>query len=450
MLAGFCFLTRSVHGSAAAVPGVSQCRQFRGCLVIGATGTAVRSGATQVFFILCAFLTLVQINRLGGAVIANGLIEQRGISPAEIGAVIGIMSLAAASVQIPMGVLFDRHGARLTTSALSLIAVGGMVLFAISENVAGLMGGRILLGVGHAGAVTTVYLIVLGWVRPDRVATVSARLIAISGAASGLLATAPLAIILQQAGFTVTFLCLAAAIFLVTVLIFLWGKDHPPGMARPERPHESLGQAFSAILRMLRDPDIRGTLIMASCFAAPFATVGGLWAGPYLRDIHGLGQTEAGYALLAMVLAQNAGMLGLGPMDRVLNSRKRVILWSCALMVLLLGILASIEQPPFWLAMLLLTAFGFVSPFFVVLAAHCRGFVPNHLAGRAITAMSLVGVATIFLVQWGTGLVVDFAGGGTDAAYRLVFASVAGLIIVAASFYSRVRDIPPLRPTSAP
>jgi len=409
----------------------------------GATGHAVRSGAARVFFILCAFLTLVQINRLGGGVIANALIEQRGISPAEIGVVIGIMSLAAASVQIPMGVLFDRYGARLTTSALSLVAVCGMVLFAISDNAAGLVGGRVLLGVGHAGAVTTVYLIVLGWVTPDRVATVSARLIALSGAASGLLATAPLAIMLQQAGFTVTFLLLASAILLVTILIFLWGRDHPPGVARPDRPQESLGQAFSAILTMLRDRDLRGTLIMASCFAAPFATVGGLWAGPYLKEVHGLGQTEAGYALLAMVLAQNAGTLGFGPLDRALNSRKRVVLGSCMLMVLLLGIMVMIPQPPLWLAKLLLIAFSFVSPFFVVLAAHCRGFVPNHLAGRAITAMSLVGVGTIFFTQWITGLVVDLVGGGSDLSYRLVFACVAGLIVVAALFYSRVRDIPP-------
>lgn len=409
----------------------------------GATGHAVRSGAVRVFFILCAFLTLVQINRLGGGVIANALMEQRGISPAEIGAVIGIMSLAAAFVQIPMGVLFDRYGARLTASALSLIAVGGMVLFAVSESAAGLTGGRVLLGVGHAGAVTTVYLIVLGWTRPDRVATVSARLIAISGATSGLLATAPLAIMLQRVGFTGTFLLLAAAILIVTVMIFLWGRDHPPELVRPDRPKESFGQAFSAILTMLRDRDLRGTLIMASCFAAPFATIGGLWAGPYLREVHGLGQTEAGYALLVMVLAQNAGTLGFGPLDRLLNSRKRVVLGSCILMVLLLGIMALIPQPALWLALLLLVAFGFVSPFFVVLAAHCRGFVPDHLAGRAITAMSLVGVGTIFLAQWGTGLIVDLVGGGSDQAYRLVFASVAVLIVVAAIFYSRIRDIPP-------
>lgn len=403
-----------------------------------------RRAATKVFFILCAFLTLVQINRLGGGVIANGLIEQRGISPAALGGIIGTMSLAAAAVQIPMGVLFDRYGARLTTSVLSLIAVGGIVVFAVAESASALTGGRILIGIGHAGAVTTVYLIVLGWTRPDRVATVSARLIAISGALSGLLATAPLAIMLQKIGFGQSFLLLAGAILIMTALIFFFVRDLPPGVERPVRPRESFAKASLAILSMVRDRDIRGTLIMASCFAAPFAAIGGLWAGPYLRDVHGLDQTGAGYVLLVMVLAQNAGTLGFGPLDRIFNSRKRVVLGSCAAMVAILGLLAALPDPPLWLALLLLVLFCVSSPFFVVLAAHCRGFVPDHLAGRAITGMSLVGVGMIFVVQWVTGYIVDYAANDIGMAYRMVFATIAGLVLVAALFYARIRDIPPM------
>lgn len=411
-----------------------------------AATAGARRAALQVFIILCSFLTLVQINRVGGGVIANGLIDQRGISPAALGGIIGAMSLAAAAVQIPMGVLFDRYGARITTSVLSLIAVGGILVFSVAETATALTGGRILIGIGHAGAVTTVYLIVLGWTPPDRVATVSARLIAISGALSGTLATAPLAIMLQTVGFTESFFVLAAAILVVTALIFFCVRDHPPGIARPERPPESLMTAFTAILVMMKDRDIRGTLIMASCFAAPFSTIGGLWAGPYLREVHGLNQTDAGYMLLVMVLAHNAGIMGYGPLDRIFNSRKKVVLGSCAAMIATLGVLALMPDPPLWVALLILVLFCVTAPFFVILAAHCRGFVPDHHAGRAITGMSLVGVGMIFLIQWITGYIVDFAADDAETAYRLVFATVAGLVLVAALFYARVRDIPPLPP----
>ncbi|UUX49175.1 MFS transporter [Nisaea acidiphila] len=411
-----------------------------------AATAGTRRAATRVFIILCSFLTLVQINRVGGGVIANGLIDQRGISPAALGGIIGAMSLAAAAVQIPMGVLFDRYGARITTSVLSLIAVGGIIVFAVAETATALTGGRILIGIGHAGAVTTVYLIVLGWTPPDRVATISARMIAISGALSGTLATAPLAIMLQSVGFTQSFLTLAAAILIMTALIYFCVRDHPPGIERPERPPEKLTTAFTAILTMMRNPDIRGTLIMASCFAAPFATIGGLWAGPYLREVHGLSQTHAGYVLLAMVLVHNAGTLGFGPLDRMFNSRKKVVLASCAAMIVTLGVLAILPNPPLWLALVFLLLFCVTAPFFVVLAAHCRGFVPDHHAGRAITGMSLVGVGTIFLIQWVTGFIVDFAAEEAETAYRLVFATVAGLVLIAALFYARVRDIPPLPP----
>ena len=195
---------------------------------------------------------------------------------------------------------------------------------------------------------------------------------------------------------------------------------------------------------MLKNRDMRATLVMGSCFAAPFATVGGLWAGPYLRDVHGLDQTEAGYVLLVMVLAQNLGTFFFGPLDRIFNTRKWVVLASAASTIALLFTLALLSEPPLWLALGLLGLFSLTSPFFVILAAHCRGFVPDHLAGRAITAMGLVGVGMIFVAQWATGLIVDAANGGGEIGYRLVFASVAALVTGAALIYLRVRDIPPM------
>lgn len=408
-----------------------------------------RQEFVRVFVIVCAFLTCVQVNRLGGGAIANALIDQRGLAPAEIGGIIGAMSLAAAAVQIPLGMMFDRFGARLTTSFLSMIAVAGIFIFAFAESALGLTSGRVLIGIGHAGAVTTGYLLVLGWTAPDRVATVSARVIALSGGLGGVLATAPLAIMLEWLGLTPTFVLLALAIFALTLMIYFFVTDRPSHLPAPVRPKETLGQAIGAIFAMARDKDIRGTLIMASCFAAPFSTVGGLWAGPYFRDVYGLDQSEAGYVLLAMALAVNFGTFFYGPLDRTFGTRKWVVLASAGAMILLLGVLAALPAPPLWLALALLVGFSVVSPFFVVLAAHCRSFVPDHLAGRAITGMSLVGVGNIFFLQWATGLVVDATraptGETTADGYRLVFAAVALTILAAALVYMRVRDMPPQR-----
>jgi hypothetical protein len=66
---------------------------------------------------------------------------------------------------------------------------------------------------------------------------------------------------------------------------------------------------------------------------------------------------------------------------------------------------------------------------FVALAQPAVGMAfPSHLAGRALSAYNLVIFAGIFVVQWGIGLVVDFArAAGLDkpAAYQVAMAGFA-------------------------
>ena len=59
---------------------------------------------------------------------------------------------------------------------------------------------------------------------------------------------------------------------------------------------------------------------------AAMLTVLGIWGGPYLYDVHKLDGVARGNVLLAMGLAQTLGILAYGPMDRVLRSRKKVVI----------------------------------------------------------------------------------------------------------------------------
>ena len=70
------------------------------------------------------FLTLVQVNRVGGSVLANALSSIHQLTPAEIGVVIGVMFLSSALVQIPFGIMLDRFGARRMIVGWSSVAKG--------------------------------------------------------------------------------------------------------------------------------------------------------------------------------------------------------------------------------------------------------------------------------------------------------------------------------------
>ena len=68
----------------------------------------------RMLVLLSCYFVLVQINRSAGGVLASYLGSMRGLSPTDIGAVMGTMFFASALAQLPTGILFDWIGPRRT------------------------------------------------------------------------------------------------------------------------------------------------------------------------------------------------------------------------------------------------------------------------------------------------------------------------------------------------
>ena len=95
-------------------------------------------------------------------------------------------------------------------------------------------------------------------------------------------------------------------------------------------------------------------------------------------------------------------------------------------------------EAPLAIAGASLFVFGCAAPFFVVLVVHARSFVPARRAGRAITCITLVGLTGVFVMQIGTGALIDLvaqAGGSAATGYRLVFLCVIGILVASAAIY---------------
>ena len=307
--------------------------------------------------------------------------------------------------------------------------------------------GRGLIGLGHGTVLSGIYLLAVAWVPADRVATVTATVIGMAGGVGALLATTPLALTLGQVGFAPTFAALGVLTLAFSAAIYFVVVDGPgAGGSRHGHVVEGIWQSLRGLWEVASDRKLLPVYIMGSCFTAPFLTVGGLWAGPYLRDVYGLTNTQSSYVVLAMMLALYLGYMVYGPLDRVFNTRKWVVLGGVAGMLACLLPLAIIPKLPLVVIVLLLVVFAFCSPFFVTLAAHCRGFVPVHRVGRAISCINLMGLVNVFVMQAVAGVLVEGVAGGQGQAladgYRWVFAMVAVVLIFTGSVYTRVRDVP--------
>ena len=108
----------------------------------------------------------VQVNRVGGGVLASELSDGYNLSPTMIGLVIGSMfcrccSSGACRVDV-------RFLEQVTLVGLSVIAVSGMILIGFASGAAELIIGRILVGIGHGASITGVYLLAVVWTSPER------------------------------------------------------------------------------------------------------------------------------------------------------------------------------------------------------------------------------------------------------------------------------------------
>ena len=145
-----------------------------------------------------------------------------------------------------------------------------------------------------------------------------------------------------------------------------------------------------------------------------------------------------------MMLAFHVGYLAYGPLDRLFASRKRVVLGGVAGMIATLLGLCARPEPPLVPVLVLLTIFSLCAPFYITLAAHCRDFVPIQRVGRALACINLGGLVGVFVLQAGTGLLMETVadgGAGSEATgYRLVFLTLALVLVAAAVPYAGIRD----------
>ncbi len=262
-----------------------------------------------------------------------------------------------------------------------------------------------------------------------------------------LAAATPLAWAAKNMGWRNAFDVLAAITALVA-LLFLWlVRDDPPGAKpAPQRP-QTLAQVWRGLIDVWRTPGLGPVLAMHTSGYACMVTVLGVWAGPYLNDVHGLDGVARGNVLLAMGVAQIVGLLAFGPLDRVFGTRKQIVIAGAAASVAVFGTLALVPQPPLWLAVALMMAIPFLSSYSIILVAQGRALFPDAQAGRGVTTVNMAQVvgATVLpsLSGYIVGAFVDNPGAAApESAYRAVFAMLAavsfsGLIIYLRSLVSQ-------------
>jgi len=393
-----------------------------------------------------AVFILSQFFRASNAVIAKTLSAEFGLSPESLGLLTGMFFLAFGAAQIPVGMLFDRFGARRTVPVVLAAAIAGSILYGLAEGEAMLMAGRVLLGIGCSVVLMGSLFLFGQWAPPASFSTWMGRMIAIGGA-GGLLSTTPLAAVAEALGWRVAFWGAAGLTAAGAIAIYALVRDRPPEDPASAPPAEGLRESLRGVRAALATPGFPSLILMGFSSYPVVITVLGLWGGPYLADRHGLGPVEAGNALLVMAAALIVANLVLGPLERRLDVRKGLILLCAGVVLAALGLLAALPDLATWAVILLFALIGACASYNILLAGHARSLLPDRLAGRGMALMAIAFMGGPAVLQALGGVIVGAFpatdGAAPAAAYQSLFAFLAALVAVAGLAYARLPDVKP-------
>ena len=409
----------------------------------GKTPSEYSGIAVRILAVLCVAFMASQFFRVSNAVIAPELMRSLSISSEAMGVVTGAFFFAFGLMQIPTGMLLDRCGPRRTMSGLFVIAASGSAVFAIAEGVVGLTLGRALIGIGCAAGLMGTLVAISRWYPPERFARLSG-IVYVVGGAGVLFATTPLAVAADAVGWRGAFWAMAAITLGLAAMLFAVVRDAPPDQeVASER--ETFGEMLDGVRAACKNRQLWRVCAIQFVNYGTIIAIVGLWAGPYLNDVHGLQGVLRGNVLFVINLAMLAGVMGYGVLERRLGSRKRAIAGgsvASAGILLILALWPGIGQ---WPATGLLIAFALTSAHIVLNHAHARAVLPDHLVGRGLTLQNVAVFFGVATMQSTTGLIVgrftEVGEAAPDVAYRSAFGFLAVAIVISVLFYLPARDV---------
>jgi MFS family permease len=399
-------------------------------------------------FAVCTSLFLISLfYRASNAIIAPDLSRDLKLEPQDLGLLGAAFFYAFALIQLPLGPILDRVGAKTTMLFLNVLGVCGTLIFAGTTSLEGGVMGRALLGVGMAANFMGTLKLLTYWFEPKKFAFLSGLVLAL-GTLGSLAATTPLALMVHSLGWRGSFYALAGLNFLLIVCLFIFVQDKPSGgrtfISNSSNQEISMPLVVS-IKRLFSSWSFWAISFSLFLRYGSFASIQALWAGPFLMEYLGLSNVKAGNVLLMVSIAfilgsPTGGMLS----DRVFRSRKRiVILGACITATAVFAV--SKWQGTSYLPLLgaLFFVFGFFASFNQVSYAHIKELMPEEMSGTAMAGINFFTMlgAGVFIHGLG-GVIKQMSGSLTQngQAYSTAFLICSVAFFVSAGLYLTTRD----------
>ena len=353
--------------------------------------------------------------RVAPGVMVSDLMRDFAIGGGMLGVLSALYFYPYFLLQIPLGALLDRLGARLLLSTALLLAGLGSFLFGIAETLPVAYAGRILIGIGSAVGFLGSMSLAARWFPPNRFAFLTGLAMFLA-MMSGMLGQGPLAVFVEAFGWRASQWSLGFFGLGLAALIFLFVRNAPPGAANQPKEKGQQVQPWSDVWRGLKRAaslwNSWKIAFVAGSMSGPMLVLGGLWGVPYFMEAYGLERPDAAYLVSLLLFGWAVGAPTSGWLSDRLQRRKLLIVAGAAAMTASLGIIAFLPVPPLAVSTVLFVVVGFAGASMVPCFALVRETSDPDIGGSVSGIVNGMTVASGALLQPLVGFVLDLVWDG--------------------------------------
>jgi len=352
-----------------------------------------------------------------------------------------------AGMQIPVGILLDRFGAKKLLIIGALVMATGSFTVALSPNLGVAVFGRMLVGMGDSFTFISMIRMINGWYQGAK-ATRMQQNVSTVGQLGQFVSAVPFWFLLEHLGWNFSFTAISLVSLLVVLLLVAFTANE-----RAEHEHlryqaPSIKIATSQLLENMRNPGIRMAFWTHFVTQPTTTSVSLLWAVPFLVSAEGQSHEFASLTLTAMVLF---GLIT-GPLIGLVCSKypqKRALLvyWVVALnsmtWLLLLAIPDRANSSVLLVCFLLISIGG---PASLVAFDYTKDIAPKSRLGSANGFANVGGFLASFVMMYLTGLIIDLVQQATSSTqrftlvgFRFGFASQLLVVAIGITFFTLER-----------
>lgn len=285
-----------------------------------ASHRTTRQACIVVFFTSLFFFYGFGLNNCFNALEAP-LSLQYHLTPSQIGWVSSLYFWANVVSLMPMGALADRLSPKMVILGALLLSIITVVIIALASNIWVLAIARLFMGVGGGCIFVGCMRIAANWFDLPKLARVAGFIVTM-GMFGGFMVQSPFIALINQLGWRHALLVVALIGFIIAILILIFVKDHPKGLAHQYKTAGSAHSIGMSLLLAIKNKQNWFAGLAGSLNNLPIFLLGALWGVPYLMHVNGLSNTQAGFVTGMLYFGTMLGSPLIGWLSDSMRRRK--------------------------------------------------------------------------------------------------------------------------------